>query len=62
MKLLRFGPEGQEKPGVLDAQGEVRDLSGKVPDFAGQGVSLAALDAIRQIDIDSLPQIGRAHV
>ena len=58
MKLLRFGPEGQEKPGVLDANGQVRDLSGKVPDFAGQGVSLAALDTIRQMDIDSLPMVA----
>jgi 2,4-diketo-3-deoxy-L-fuconate hydrolase len=55
MKLLRFGPKGQEKPGVLDADGQVRDLSGKVGDLAGSGVSLEALDAIRGLDLDSLP-------
>lgn len=58
MKLLRFGPQGQEKPGILDAQGQVRDLSGQVADFAGDGVSLAALDRIHALDIDSLPVVA----
>lgn len=58
MKLLRFGPAGQEKPGILDDDGNVRDLSGKCPDFAGAGVSLEALDAIRTIDVDSLPVVA----
>lgn len=58
MKLLRFGPEGQEKPGILDAEGQVRDLSGKVADFAGSGVSFEALEAIRALDIDSLPVVA----
>lgn len=57
MKLLRFGPAGQEKPGILDADGKVRDLSGKTDDFAGAAVSLAALDALRGIDVDSLPVV-----
>lgn len=57
MKLLRFGPAGQEKPALLDSAGQVRDLSGQVADFAGAGVSLDALDAIRAIDIDSLPVV-----
>ncbi|WP_281683611.1 fumarylacetoacetate hydrolase family protein [Thalassobaculum salexigens] len=57
MKLLRFGPKGQEKPGVLDADGQVRDLSGKVGDLAGSGVSIEALDAIRGLDLDSLPVV-----
>ncbi|MEY8881910.1 fumarylacetoacetate hydrolase family protein [Donghicola sp. XS_ASV15] len=58
MKLLRFGPVGQEKPGIMDADGNVRDLSGKCPDFAGAGVSLEALDAIRAIDVTSLPVVA----
>lgn len=58
MKLLRFGPVGQEKPGLLDAEGNVRDLSGKVADFVGEAVSLAALDAIRALDIGSLPVVA----
>ncbi|MEQ8293256.1 MAG: fumarylacetoacetate hydrolase family protein [Roseovarius sp.] len=57
MKLLRFGPQGQEKPGILDSEGQVRDLSGKAGDFAGSGVSLEALDAIRGLDLDSLPVV-----
>ena len=57
MKLLRFGPKGQEKPGVLDADGQVRDLSGKVGDLAGSGVSIEARDAIRGLDLDSLPVV-----
>lgn len=57
MKLLRFGPKGQEKPGIIDADGNVRDLSGKVDDFAGEAVSLAAINAIRAIDIDTLPVV-----
>ncbi len=58
MKLLRFGPVGQEKPGLLDADGNVRDLSGKCADFAGAGVSIEALEAIRAIDVNSLPVVA----
>jgi hypothetical protein len=36
MKLLRHGPAGQERPGLLDADGQVRDLSGRIPDIAGE--------------------------
>lgn len=57
MKLLRYGPAGQERPGILDADGKVRDLSGKVPDFAGAGVSLEALAKVRGIDAGSLPVV-----
>ncbi|KUF12098.1 fumarylacetoacetate hydrolase family protein [Pseudoponticoccus marisrubri] len=58
MKLLRFGPAGQEKPGLLDSDGQVRDLSGAVPDFAGDAVSFEALDRIRALDIASLPVVA----
>lgn len=57
MKLLRFGPQGSEKPGILDANGAVRDLSAHVTDFAGDSVSFEALDALRAIDINSLPVV-----
>ncbi len=57
MKLLRFGPKGQEKPGLLDGAGRVRDLTGHAADFAGAGVSLQALEAIRRIDPESLPLV-----
>ena len=55
MKLLRFGPKGQEKPGCLDTAGNIRDLSGVVGDFAGETVSVEALNEIRAMDIESLP-------
>ena len=58
MKLLRFGPKGREKPGLLDSDGAVRDLSGHAPDFAGPSVSLDALDAIRALDVNSLPLVS----
>jgi 2-keto-4-pentenoate hydratase/2-oxohepta-3-ene-1,7-dioic acid hydratase in catechol pathway len=55
MKLLRYGAKGQEKPALLDNEGNVRSLEGRVPDFVREGVSLAALDRIRAIDPTSLP-------
>lgn len=58
MKLLRYGPAGQERPALLDAEGQVRDLSGKVADLAGNGVSLEALDRIRGLDPASLPVVA----
>ena len=55
MKLVRYGPKGQEKPAILDTGGNIRSLDGRVPDFQGEAVSLAALDAIRAIDVQGLP-------
>jgi 2-keto-4-pentenoate hydratase/2-oxohepta-3-ene-1,7-dioic acid hydratase in catechol pathway len=55
MKLLRYGPQGQEKPGLLDAQGQLRDLSAHVTDLGGQ--VLTNLDALRSIDPASLPLV-----
>ena len=57
MKLLRYGPLGQEKPGVLDAQGRVRDLSTVVPDLAGDALLPASLARLKALDIDSLPLV-----
>jgi 2-keto-4-pentenoate hydratase/2-oxohepta-3-ene-1,7-dioic acid hydratase in catechol pathway len=55
MKLVRFGAPGAEKPGLVDAQGVVRDLSAHVRDIAGDGLSPASLDKLRKIDPKSLP-------
>ncbi|MEM9764899.1 MAG: fumarylacetoacetate hydrolase family protein [Pseudomonadota bacterium] len=60
MKLLRFGPQGAEKPGMLDAAGNIRDLSAHVSDFAGETVSNAAIDRLRGIDPESLPLVDGA--
>jgi len=58
MKLLRYGPVGAEKPGMLDADGAVRDLSAHVTDFEGAAVSLEALEALKAIDPASLPLVA----
>ena len=55
MKLLRYGPAGQEKPGVLDAQGQVRDLSGVIPDLTGNALLPASLARLQALAIDTLP-------
>ena len=58
MKLLRYGPAGQEKPGILDAAGVIRDLSGVVPDITGDVLSPAALAKIAAVDVNSLPKVA----
>ncbi|WP_454253701.1 ureidoglycolate lyase [Pseudomonas sp. Marseille-Q7302] len=57
MKLLRYGPQGQEKPGLLDAQGRLRDLSGQVADLAGEVLGADSLARLRQLDPNSLPLV-----
>ncbi|CAJ0704818.1 Ureidoglycolate lyase [Ralstonia edaphis] len=58
MKLLRFGPQGQEKPGLLDATGTLRDLSGIVDDIAGNVLSDASLARLREVDPATLPAVS----
>jgi 2-keto-4-pentenoate hydratase/2-oxohepta-3-ene-1,7-dioic acid hydratase in catechol pathway len=58
MKLLRYGPQGTEKPGMMAADGTIRDLSGHIDDLAGAELSDAALDQLRAIDVNSLPVVG----
>jgi 2-keto-4-pentenoate hydratase/2-oxohepta-3-ene-1,7-dioic acid hydratase in catechol pathway len=55
MKLVRFGQPGAEKPGLIDKQGTIRDLSGHIADFTGANLSPASLDRLRGIDPASLP-------
>ena len=55
MKLVRYGAPGAEKPGVLDSSGRVRDLSGVVPDIAGDTLRHEGLNAVARTDIDALP-------
>jgi 2-keto-4-pentenoate hydratase/2-oxohepta-3-ene-1,7-dioic acid hydratase in catechol pathway len=57
MKLLRYGPVGQEKPGLLDRDGNIRDLSGAVRDIAGEALAPAALDRLRRLDPATLPLV-----
>jgi 2,4-didehydro-3-deoxy-L-rhamnonate hydrolase len=55
MKLVRFGAAGAEKPGIVDADGQIRDLSGHVADISGATISPAGLAKLRAIDPKSLP-------
>jgi 2-keto-4-pentenoate hydratase/2-oxohepta-3-ene-1,7-dioic acid hydratase in catechol pathway len=57
MKLLRYGPAGQEKPGLLDADGVIRDLSGVIADLTPDQLSAPSLDKLKQIDLKSLPAV-----
>jgi 2,4-diketo-3-deoxy-L-fuconate hydrolase len=57
MKLLRYGPKGQEKPGLLDKDGQIRDLSGIVKDIDGK--VLADLSAIRAAKVEGLPVVEK---
>jgi 2-keto-4-pentenoate hydratase/2-oxohepta-3-ene-1,7-dioic acid hydratase in catechol pathway len=57
MKLLRYGPPGQEKPGLLDGDGVIRDLSDHVADISGETLIPAGLDRLRAIDIAALPAV-----
>jgi 2-keto-4-pentenoate hydratase/2-oxohepta-3-ene-1,7-dioic acid hydratase in catechol pathway len=60
MKLVRFGAPGREKPGMLDAQGRVRDLSKIVPDIAGSVLSSGGLAKLRKLKADKLPLVRGA--
>ena len=57
MKLLRHGPAGAERPGLLHSDGTIRDLTGIVPDIAGGVLSDVGLTALRGIDAGNLPII-----
>ncbi len=57
MKLLRFGELGAEKPGLVDDDGQIRDLSAHVDDITGTTVTPEALDRLRAIDPTSLPRV-----
>ena len=57
MKLLRYGPKGSEKPGLLDADGKIRDLSGHVSDIDGATITPEGLKALTAIDPSTLPVV-----
>lgn len=58
MKLLRYGPPGQEKPGLLDATGKIRDLSGVIADIGGDALTPAGLSKLAALDASKLPAIA----
>lgn len=57
MKLLRFGEAGAERPGLLDGEGRIRDLSRRVADIAGETLSPTGLAALAAIDVEALPVV-----
>lgn len=60
MKLLRYGPPGQEKPGLLDGAGRIRDLSGHIQDILAEEISDEALATLRTINAELLPLVSGA--
>ncbi len=57
MKLVRFGKVGAEKPGMIDADGVLRDLSSVVSDINGEMLGDASLDKLRALDASTLPAV-----
>jgi len=60
MKLLRYGPPGREQPALLDANGDIRDLSGPIRDLGGSALLPKSLHSLRSIDPESLPRVDGA--
>jgi len=58
MKLLRFGPAGNERPGILDRHNQIRDLSGVVEDISHATLLLESIESLRNLDLDSLPVVS----
>ncbi|QJD69407.1 fumarylacetoacetate hydrolase family protein [Xanthomonas campestris pv. badrii] len=57
MKLVRIGAEGHERPGLIDSEGRIRDLSGVIDDVAGEHLTNAGVDKLRALDVSALPVI-----
>src|SRR6202011_299858 len=57
MKLVRYGAKGAEKPGLIDKSGQLRDLSGHVRDFDGEGYAPASLAKLHALDTSNLPAV-----
>ena len=60
MKLVRHGAAGQEKPGIMDPQGRVRDLSEHIADVNGAAIGATSLEALRRLDLSVLPLVPQA--
>jgi 2,4-diketo-3-deoxy-L-fuconate hydrolase len=58
MRLVRYGDAGKEKPGILDSNGAIRDLSGVVGDIDGSTISPEGLTKLRGVNVDSLPKVS----
>jgi len=61
MKLVRYGSAGAEKPGIVDATGRLRDLSGTIDDVAGETLTPAGLEKLRSIKTSTLPEVRNSE-
>jgi 2,4-didehydro-3-deoxy-L-rhamnonate hydrolase len=57
MKLLRYGPVGNERPGLLDRDGRIRDLAGHVPDITAEAIAPASVQMLRSLNTEALPLV-----
>jgi 2,4-diketo-3-deoxy-L-fuconate hydrolase len=58
MKLMRYGAKGAEKPALVDAQGQVRDLSGELADITAATLTPHGLQRLRALDVNELPVVA----
>ncbi|MFM7120595.1 MAG: fumarylacetoacetate hydrolase family protein, partial [Gammaproteobacteria bacterium] len=58
MKLLRYGPPGAERPGVLAPDGSIRDLAGIIPDVSGPSLGRLSMQRLAALDVERLPVVG----
>ncbi|HWU63003.1 MAG TPA: fumarylacetoacetate hydrolase family protein [Ensifer sp.] len=58
MKFLRYGSAGQEKPGLLDDEGQIRNLSAVIPDLAGSSLMPETMERLMTLDVESLPVVA----
>ena len=57
MKLLRYGPKGKEKPGILDQHGHIRSLAKVIKDVDGEAISPAGLAKLKKVKVEKLPKV-----
>ena len=62
MKLLRHGEFGSEKPGIIDHEGKIRDLSSHIPDINGDSINSESLKKIGAIDLSTLPIVSNTTI
>src|SRR6266702_2792330 len=62
MKLVRYGPSGSERPGLIDGDGGTRDLSSHVADITGQALSDSSLQRLAALDPAQLPLVDRSRL
>jgi 2-keto-4-pentenoate hydratase/2-oxohepta-3-ene-1,7-dioic acid hydratase in catechol pathway len=58
MKLIRYGPSGNENPGILDDDGGIRDLRGEIADISGETLLPWSLDRLKKLDVNTLPRVS----